>query len=428
MTSYDDLDRRLTAWLDEEVAMHAPIGLLESATGRVARTRPLPGWATTERWISMETRALLGTVPRVLIVPATIGLLAALTAGTIVIGSAVTTGSSNGLIVYQHASGDLWTVEPDGSDPRPLVESDATLSAPAWSPDGRSVACWPTATGRRGSDLIVSDADGSDANGSDPIVVASDVGEITGWGLPDWSPDGTRLAFTAATSVTTEGDCSLKGSFCGSRVFVAASDGQTDAVQTGDPDLDARTAAWSPDGSTIAFGAGDAAGYIRLYAMDADGSNVRQVSDLQGVQWALLRIDWSPDGTSIVGTSGHPEWDIWIFPTDGGRESNVSAMDVETLLVDQLFPTYAPDGAIAWWRGGDGLCGCLTIREGAAEPVELTEGTWAPTWSPDGQFIVAQRQDSDGELIIIDRSGAVQATIDGVGDASFGASWQHLGR
>ncbi|MFO7531821.1 MAG: hypothetical protein R6W93_05130 [Candidatus Limnocylindrales bacterium] len=423
MTSHDDLDRRLTAWLDEEVAMHAPIGLLESATGRVARARPLPGWATTERWISMETRAMLGAVPRVIIVLATIGLLAALTAGTIAIGAAVSGGSANGLIVYQHASGDLWTVEHDGSDPRPLVESDATLSAPAWSPDGRRVAYWSTETGGRENALIVSDADGSD-----PIVVASDIGEITGWALPDWSPDGTRLAFTAATSVIREAHCSAEGSFCGSRLFVAASDGTTGAVQTGDPGLDARTAAWSPDGSTIAFGAGDTVGDIRLHVMDADGSNVRQVSDLQGETWALLRLDWSPDGTSIVGTSGHPAWDIWVFPTDGGRESNVSAVDVETRSVDQLFPTYAPDGAIAWWRGGDGLCECLTIREGATEPVELTGGTWAPAWSPDGQFIVTQRQDSDGELIIIDRSGAVQATIDGVGDARYGASWQNLGR
>ena len=422
MTSHDDLERRLTAWLDEEVAMHAPIGLLESATGRVARTRLLPGWATTERWISMETRAMLGAVPRVLIVLATIGLLAALTAGTIAIGSAVTNGSANGLIVYQHASGDLWTVEPDGSDPQLLVESDATLSAPAWSPDGRRVAYWSSVTDGRENALIVSNADGTD-----PIVVASDIGELTGWALPEWSPDGTRLAFSAVTSVIREAHCWVEGSFCGSRIFVAASDGTTGAVQIGDPDLDARTAAWSPDGSTIAFGAGETVEDIRLHVMDADGTNVREVSDLQGETWALMRIDWSPDGTSIVGTSGHPAWDIWVFPTDGGSESNVSAVDVETRLIDQLFPTYALDGTIAWWRGGDGLCECLTIREGATEPVELTAGTWAPVWSPDGQFIAAQRQDSDGELVIIDRSGIVQATIDGVGDASYGASWQNLG-
>ena len=143
MTSHDDLDRRLAAWLDQEYVPRAPIGLLESTTGRVARTRRLPGWATTERWFSMESRAMFGAVPRVVIILVTIGLLAALTAGTIAIGAAVSTGSPNGLIVYQHDSGDLWTVRPDGSDSQPLIESDATLAYPSWSPDGSRLATGP---------------------------------------------------------------------------------------------------------------------------------------------------------------------------------------------------------------------------------------------------------------------------------------------
>ena len=310
---------------------------------------------------------------------------------------------------------------PDGSDQQPLIESDATLAAPSWSPDGTRLAYWSTTTGGRKNDLIVSKADGTD-----PIVVASGIGEITGWALADWSPDGTRLVFTAATSVSRTAACTSEGSFCDSRVFVAAADGTTGAIQIGDPDLDARTAAWSPDGSTVAFGAGNADD-VRLHAMDADGSNVRQVGDLQGQTWALMRIDWSPDGTSLVGTSGHPAWDIWVFPIDGGRETDISAVDAETRLVDQLFPTYGPDGSVAWIRGGTGFCDCLTIREDAAAVELPAEGTWAPTWSPDGRFIVAQLKNFDGELVIIDRSGAVQATIDGVGDASYGPSWQHLG-
>ena len=87
MTSDDGMDRRLTAWLDEEAAPHAPRGLSETVTERVTGTRRLPGWATPERWISMETRAQFGAVPRAVIVLATLALLTALAAGAIVVGS-----------------------------------------------------------------------------------------------------------------------------------------------------------------------------------------------------------------------------------------------------------------------------------------------------------------------------------------------------
>jgi hypothetical protein len=87
MTSDDKLVRDLGAWLEEEAAPHAPGELHARFIDGIARSHQRPGWATTERWISMETRAQLGAVPRAAIILVTIGVLAALTAGAIAMAS-----------------------------------------------------------------------------------------------------------------------------------------------------------------------------------------------------------------------------------------------------------------------------------------------------------------------------------------------------
>ena len=63
-----NLDRLLTDWLEADAAPRAPESLETAFVEAVARTRQRPAWATTERWISMETRAQLGVMPRVVIV------------------------------------------------------------------------------------------------------------------------------------------------------------------------------------------------------------------------------------------------------------------------------------------------------------------------------------------------------------------------
>ena len=165
MSQNDGLDRRLTAWLDVEAAPYAPTDLRMRFADGVGRTRQRPAWATTERWISMETRARLGGVPRLIIILATIGLLAALSAGAIVIGSDGPARNGRIAFVYQ---GDIYTVAPDGTDRQLLVEGAGTVDVSGvvtrWDAAGVLVG-----VGSAGAwQLMVVDADGTD-----PIVVAS---------------------------------------------------------------------------------------------------------------------------------------------------------------------------------------------------------------------------------------------------------------
>ena len=320
MTPNDGLDRGLTAWLEDEAAPHAPADLHTRFAEGMGRTRQRPGWATSERWISMETRAHLGALPRTAIALVILGLLLALAAGAIAVGSNGGDGPRNGLLAFAYL-GDVYTVQPDGSDRTLLVSEPGTQDAASWSPDGTRLAYWSAPPGGGPRELRVVKADGSE-----PATVASDVLEDPGWGVVAWSPDGASLVFSARTVPQGQGQCGatsgVLGDFCSSRIFVASADGSTGAVRIGDPDMDARTAAWSPEGTTIAFGGGDAAAGIALHRMAADGSDVRRLSDVSGTAWAFLRLDWSPDGESIVATAGEDEWDIWVFAADGSSEGN----------------------------------------------------------------------------------------------------------
>ena len=215
---------------------------------------------------------------------------------------------------------------------------------------------------------------------------------------PSWSPDGAQIAYAdVAISSGAEGS---------SHIFVAAADG-SGGREIGDPTLEVRPPAWSPDGSTIAFGAlrGTEPGIWRLYLMDPDGSNVRQVSDVRGDMWAFVVVDWSQDGSKVVAQAGDAdnvsEWDIWVINVADGSATDVGAHEGG----DEQIPSWAPDrDALAWAHD------CVVVLEPGAEPVDLPVGGY-PIWSPDGRFLLVEPV---AALPSWTSRGAVQATIEGV--------------
>ena len=50
MTTHDDFDRRLTAWLEATAPAREPESLAERVLARTAATRRRPAWAIPERW------------------------------------------------------------------------------------------------------------------------------------------------------------------------------------------------------------------------------------------------------------------------------------------------------------------------------------------------------------------------------------------
>ena len=102
----------------------------------------------------------------------------------------------NGKIAFNH-EGALYTVEPDGSNPRQLInETDLSNTGlarlltdrPAWSPDGTKIAFSHIREPSGSSRISVMNADGSGLRHLHTTASRSGL-------VPTWSPDGTKLAF-----------------------------------------------------------------------------------------------------------------------------------------------------------------------------------------------------------------------------------------
>ena len=164
---------------------------------------------------------------------------------------------------------------------------------PAWPSDGSRIAF----TSHRDGDpeIYVMNADGSNVtqltNNSNWIWYSK------------WSPDGGKVAY-----------------LLGQEIYVMNADGSNITQLTNNSVYDGYPA-WSPDGSKIAFTStrdGDYEIYgdqeIEIYVMNADGSNVTQLTDNSDVD---LGPAWSPDGSRIAFVSDRDgDWEIYVMDVD----------------------------------------------------------------------------------------------------------------
>jgi Tol biopolymer transport system component len=204
MSTRDDLDRMLSAWLDDPYTPPAPAYLGE-VLERTRRTSQRPAWACLERWLPVTTvlRSPVVPIPRRLMAIGLVlllALLAALAAAPFYSAPDVRPAISaveggNGLVAYSDRGGDIFVADPEGGPPRLLVGGPEVDLDPLWSPDGRRLVFFRRAS-TEGELLMI-----TDASGSAPVPLA----DTHFWrGFADhskavsWAPDSSAVAIASS--------------------------------------------------------------------------------------------------------------------------------------------------------------------------------------------------------------------------------------
>jgi dipeptidyl aminopeptidase/acylaminoacyl peptidase len=237
----------------------------------------------------------------------------------------------------------LWTADWGGQHDEPLTHGES-VSAPRFSPDGRSLSFLSARPSSANTQLWL-----LDRHGGEPRQLTHVKGEITGY---EWSPDGTHIALVmrgapenpddgnagkaAKAGKKHKAEAAAKPLVIDAYQFKADGEGYLTAESrsrlylldvrsgtveplTNDPDRADSHPAFSPDGHQIAYvsrkvgGGGEDAGIDELYVVGATaGAKPHRLIKT----WTPNRqhLQWSPDGRLIAFLIGdEPKFKAYIL-------------------------------------------------------------------------------------------------------------------
>ena len=292
MMSSDRFDLQLPGLLDELAAPRTP-DYFDSLLRQTAGTRQRPAWTILERWVPMvdiarqpviAPRLPLRSIGLGLLV---IGLMLAVVA-LIAVGPRPNPPppfgpARNGAVAYS-ADGDIFTVAGVGSEPMAIVTGPEWDQDPKWSLDGSRLGFLRKAHRAEAvSTLFVALADGSHVTGIplEPSVIDSYA----------FSPDGRKILISAQ----------VRGR---AAILIAPIDASP--VRRLDIGRPAANASWRPPlGDEVLFTDLDSywTGFGGIYAIRPDGGPIRTILPSADDRHRGLAA-WSPDGTRIA----YSEW------------------------------------------------------------------------------------------------------------------------
>jgi Tol biopolymer transport system component len=334
----------------------------------------------------------------------------------------------------------LMVANADGSAERPLAtlrEPDfffieSNVVRPAWSPDGKSIACA---------------AGGSDSGGRYMTLVEvrladGAVRRITTqrwWrvGSAAWTNDGRGLVFSAkeqdsipfqlwyasypggevrrvtndvnnyeGVSLTADSAAAVSvQSEQSSNIWVVPDADVSRAKQiTSGKSNGTQGVAWTPDGRVVFTSS--ASGSPNIWIMDQGGGHQKQ---LTSGAWADGLPSVSPDGRYIVFVSNRTGGDhIWRIDLDGSNPTQLTSGNAERwphCTPDSKWVIYASFGNFRLWK----------VPISGGKPAQLTDNTTArPTISPDGKLISCGYYDEhtlEWKLAIIPSDGGSPQTV-----------------
>ncbi len=324
-----------------------------------------------------------------------------------------------GLILALVQAGDknqIWTLKPDGSEARKLVEENYEIDSSRWSPAGDSI--YYLRRTESTSELVKVSARGGHA---EPSVLASglQVGEDT----ISISADGSRLAYTRVNDNSNLWRVRLH----------AEGKGKPEISQLTSGTSYYGEASFSPDGRWLTFPLGSSLENTNIYKMQLSGGQPIQLTFFEHALAA--NPAWSPDSQHIAFVSRqNGSTKVWMVNANGGAAQplertnaadsnhrlswfpspeivyqipgvrNLSRINGKTqeeqLLIHDpsvgwlpFRPIFSPDGknvAVNWNRHPDRGIWTISLEPYSETPLLANNGNGDNLplgWSPDGKYV-----------------------------------------
>lgn len=234
-------------------------------------------------------------------------------------------GTKIAFVSNRHYHISLYVMDADGSNAQLVTDKVIDLSEPAWSPDGGKIAFSGGARGTFGFTAPSVDIYVINVDGSELTKLTANSGTN---GSPTWSPDGKQIAFSRHNGPVSQ-----------AKIWVMNPDGsnQRELPNPKDPSTTGilgREPAWSPDGTKILFTAdrvSKGSGGVGIYVVNAEGGDSRLLTNDPKCCDRYSSPKWSPDGTRILAglepqTKGvlEPARQIIVMNTDGSNRINIA--------------------------------------------------------------------------------------------------------
>ena len=367
-----------------------------------------------------------------------------------------TRGNEANRIAFVDLDLQIYTVDPDGSNPRRISPETGNFTWPTWSPDARSLVFSGVVEDEAGNLRIsLFSFDAASSKISELYVGEPGVAGLLAEGVvhyPLWSPDSTRIAYIAFTSqglslflddltdsvgntlVLSQGPLWMSWSPDSQYLLVHRGADHflvdtLDGMRVDELSFRAvgyRVPAWKPAGSVITLASGDGPGRYTILTAEvvADGLDVPQpIFYLREIGFPLApTMLWSPSG-ELLALAGTARTVSYLgMPLSAYRDMALisESETAETLLIQDNVMAYfwSPDGSRLAYVAPSGTDGILrwtvlNVVNGERWPLvdfiasreQLTMFQFFDQyayshslWSPDGRSLVFAGKLVDGAM------------------------------